>query len=99
MDLAAAEAGTAEAEGLLIIADTQVGGRGRRGRVWASPGGAGLYFSLVLRPPVGAVAEGTPSAMSLLTIAAGVAVAEGIAAATGLHPALKWPNDVVHRGR
>jgi len=99
MDLAAVEAGVPEAEGLLVVADTQTGGRGRRGRAWASPPGVGIYLSLVLRPPVAPVVEGMPSAVGLLTIAAGVAVAEGLAAATGLHAALKWPNDVVHDGR
>jgi BirA family biotin operon repressor/biotin-[acetyl-CoA-carboxylase] ligase len=99
MDLAVAEAGVTEAEGLLVIADTQTGGRGRRGRAWISPPGVGLYCSLVLRPPVTPIVAGTPSVVGLLTVAAGVAVAEGVAAASGLHAALKWPNDVFHGGR
>jgi BirA family biotin operon repressor/biotin-[acetyl-CoA-carboxylase] ligase len=73
-------------EGAVIIADAQSAGRGRQGRTWASPAGAGLYMSILLRPASGALA--------LLTIAAGVAVAEAIEAATGLRPTLKWPNDV-----
>ena len=99
MDLAGAEAAAPEAAGLMVLADTQSGGRGRRGRSFASPAGVGLYFSLVLRPPVVDVHESTPSAIGLLTVAAGVAVAEGLAAATGLHAGLKWPNDVFHGGR
>ena len=70
----------------MIIADTQTAGRGRQGRSWCSPPGAGLYVSVVMRPPLRAV--------PLLTVGAGVAIAEGIRAATGLTPALKWPNDV-----
>lgn len=73
-------------EGRVVIADAQTAGRGRRGRTWASPPGAGLYVSIVLRP-AGAVA-------SLLTLAAGVAIADGLKASTGLQPVLKWPNDV-----
>ncbi len=74
-------------EGCLVMADAQSAGRGRLGRTWASPAGAGIYATLVLRPP--------PQATGLLTLAAGLAVAEGIERATGLHAHLKWPNDVV----
>lgn len=56
MDLAQAMAGTAR-EGLLVVAEEQTAGRGRRGRAWASPAGAGLYFSILLRPPVPASAS------------------------------------------
>jgi BirA family transcriptional regulator, biotin operon repressor / biotin---[acetyl-CoA-carboxylase] ligase len=73
-------------EGLVIAANMQTAGRGRQGRIWASPPAAGLYFSTVLRPPA-AVA-------SVLTLAAGVAMVEGIRESTGLAVALKWPNDV-----
>lgn len=69
-----------------MIAEAQSAGRGRHGRTWSSPPGAGLYISTILRPPT--------HALSLLTIAAGVAVAEAVQAATGLDPRLKWPNDV-----
>ncbi len=72
-------------EGSVVAANAQVAGRGRLGRSWASPPGAGLYVSVVLRPE-------RPS--SLVTLAVGVAVAEGIDAATGLQTGLKWPNDV-----
>ena len=73
-------------EGLTAIADSQTQGRGRLGRQWSSPPGAGVYASVVLRPP--------PDITLTLTLAAGVAIADGIAAATGWRPALKWPNDV-----
>jgi BirA family biotin operon repressor/biotin-[acetyl-CoA-carboxylase] ligase len=58
--------------------------------VWVSPPGAGRYFSYLARPPL----MGNAS-LPLLTLAAGVAVCEGIAAAVGLAPQLKWPNDVL----
>jgi hypothetical protein len=90
-DLAGALADRNAPEGLVVLADRQTAGRGRLGRSWASPSGAGIYASVVLRPSV--------SASTLLTIAAGVAVAEGIAAATGLSPHVKWPNDVHVSGR
>ena len=78
-------------EGAMVLADMQTAGRGRLGRTWASPPGAGIYASIVLRP--------SPTVAKLLTLAAGVAVAEGIAAASGLEAELKWPNDVHCGGR
>ena len=80
-------------EGLVVIADAQTSGRGRRGHTWFSPPGSGLYVSVVLAP---AAATTDPArATTLLTLAAGVALAEGIADATGLRIDLKWPNDLL----
>ena len=73
-------------EGLAAIADAQTSGRGRLGRRWSSPPGAGIYLSVLLRP--------ARSVLPLLTLTAGVVVAEAIQAASGLAVSLKWPNDV-----
>ena len=81
-----AEAGAAQ--GTTVVASAQTAGRGRLGRDWYSPPGAGLYLSVVLREPCLA---------GLITLAGGVAVADGIRAATGLPVEIKWPNDVVVR--
>jgi len=89
-DVAAALAERGEPEGAVIIADAQTAGRGRHGRSWASPPQAGLYCSVIVRP--------APHVVGLLTIAAGVAIAEGIQAATGLRAGLKWPNDIYVNG-
>lgn len=72
------------ADGLVIAADHQTGGRGRRGRTWESRPGASLLVSVVLRP-----------VPALVTLAAGVAAAEACEAATGTAVHLKWPNDVL----
>jgi BirA family biotin operon repressor/biotin-[acetyl-CoA-carboxylase] ligase len=85
-DAAAVLAERGGAEGLVVVANAQTAGRGRFGRGWSSPPGAGLYVSVILRPKVEVV--------PMVTIAAGVAVAEGIQKATGLRCALKWPNDL-----
>ena len=85
-DVAAALAERGAAEGTTVVASSQTAGRGRLGRGWFSPPGAGLYMSVLFR---------NPRAVPLLTIAGGVAVADGIRAATGLPVALKWPNDVI----
>ena len=92
MDVAAKLAGGGAAHGVVVAAEEQTAGRGRRGATWSSPPGAGLYFSYIVRPrPLGPGA-GT---LSLLTLAAGVGVRDGIAAASGLAADLKWPNDLI----
>jgi BirA family biotin operon repressor/biotin-[acetyl-CoA-carboxylase] ligase len=104
MDVAAALAAEGAAHGVVVAAEEQTAGRGRRGSTWSSPPGAGLYFSLIARPSAFAKASAdkqVPSpksqapTLSLLTLAAGVGVRDGIAAASGLAADLKWPNDVL----
>jgi len=73
-------------EGTTVMASSQTAGRGRLGREWYSPADAGLYVSLVCR---------NRSAAPLLTLAGGLAVAEGVRAATGLPVEIKWPNDIM----
>lgn len=88
-----------EADGLVIRADAQTGGYGRRGNAWASPGG-GLYFSILLRPSY--LEDATESAMAQLStvgLVVGIAVMEALREwarepfAQAIR--LKWPNDVV----
>ncbi|HEY4743575.1 MAG TPA: biotin--[acetyl-CoA-carboxylase] ligase, partial [Desulfuromonadaceae bacterium] len=80
-------------EGTVVMADAQSGGKGRRGRVWSSPGGVNLYCSVVLRPTV------MPHEAPQLTFLSAVAVARTIERVTGLSPEIKWPNDVLMGGR
>jgi BirA family biotin operon repressor/biotin-[acetyl-CoA-carboxylase] ligase len=87
-DLALALALAGEPEGTSVLADQQTRGRGRRGRTWHSPAEAGLYLSVIARPPA---AEALP----LVTLGAGVAVTAAVRATSGLPAELKWPNDVV----
>jgi len=97
-DEAVVLAGRGAAEGTTVVANAQTGGRGRAGRSWFSPPGAGLYVSVILRPLAPASPVSAPALASwsrLITLTAGVAVAEGIRTATGLPVTLKWPNDVV----
>ena len=85
-------AATGDNEGAVVVADEQTAGRGRRGHAWFSPAGSGLYVSVVLMP---ARARVEPMrATLLLTLAAGVALAEAIETETGLNVDLKWPNDI-----
>jgi BirA family biotin operon repressor/biotin-[acetyl-CoA-carboxylase] ligase len=87
-DLCAAGRAGAPA-GAVLFADGQRRGRGRLGRQWASPPGLNLYGSFLLRPAL--AMEDVP----LVTLAAGVAVAESVEAFAGVTAAIKWPNDVL----
>ena len=92
-DEAAALAARDAPEGTVVIADSQRRGRGRMGRVWASPAEVGVYLSVILRPAI------APQAVPALSLLGAVAVGEAIERTTGLAPAVKWPNDLVLRGR
>jgi len=90
-DVAAAVAAEPDGDGVVVIADAQTSGRGRRGHQWFSPPAGGLYVSLVVDPGR-SMAPGRATA--LVTMTAGVALAEGIESITGLAPDIKWPNDL-----
>jgi BirA family biotin operon repressor/biotin-[acetyl-CoA-carboxylase] ligase len=93
LDLAHELAAQGAPEGTLVLADEQTAGRGRQGRAWHSPRGAGLWMALVMRPR-------RPPSAGALAVRAGLAVVDAVAeAAPGLTPRLKWPNDLVVAGR
>ena len=87
-DVAAELADQGAPHGTVVVADAQTAGRGRHGNRWFSPVGTGLYVSVLLRMV----------SVPVLTLAAGVAVAEAIRAGEGLEATLEWPNDVVVAG-
>lgn len=91
-DLAAAAARGAP-EGRVLVAERQTAGRGRLDRAWRSPAGAGLTFSVLLRPPVPVARWGW---LPLLT---GVALVAALREHAGVQAGLKWPNDVLVHGR
>lgn len=80
-------------EGTLVVAEKQTAGRGRRGKVWESPLGTGIWMSLVLRPQI------MPAEASVLTLLCGLATAEAIEAEIGLSAGIKWPNDILINGK
>lgn len=80
-------------DGLVVLSECQTGGKGRRGRVFQSPAGQGIYFSVLLRP------DCPLDRLFSLTAWAAVAVCDGIEAATGLRPGIKWTNDIIADGR
>ncbi|MCI0703187.1 MAG: biotin--[acetyl-CoA-carboxylase] ligase [Planctomycetia bacterium] len=82
-----------EPDGVVLIADEQTAGRGQYGRTWVSRPGSSLLLSVLLHPP----SELRPPV--ILTAWAAVAVAEAILALTGAQARIKWPNDLLVRGK
>jgi BirA family biotin operon repressor/biotin-[acetyl-CoA-carboxylase] ligase len=81
------------AEGTLLIAEEQTQGRGRMGRSWLSPAGKNILMSLILRPHL------SPIQVSYITMIASLSVMKAIRALTPLEALIKWPNDIMIRGR
>jgi len=80
-------------EGLVVMADVQTAGRGRRGRLWWDAPGLSLPFSILLRPAL------PIPRCPLLALAMACSVAEAAERLTGAPATVKWPNDVLHAGR
>jgi BirA family biotin operon repressor/biotin-[acetyl-CoA-carboxylase] ligase len=77
-------------EGACVVAETQTAGRGRLGRAWVSPPGAGLWLSVLIRP-----GEVPKERWAWLSLAAGLAAHDAIRSVAGVPALLKWPNDLV----
>ncbi|MDM4722476.1 biotin--[acetyl-CoA-carboxylase] ligase [Micromonospora sp. WMMA1363] len=88
-----------EPEGLVVVAERQTAGRGRRGRAWQSPARAGIATSVLLRPGEAVPDRGwppaPPAAYGWLSLLAGVALVEAVARLAELDATLKWPNDLL----
>lgn len=80
-------------EGAVVFAESQTKGRGRMGRTWVSPTRKGLWFSILLRPSI------SPQAATQFTIAAATSLVRAISQHTGIVPEIKWPNDVLIKGK
>jgi BirA family biotin operon repressor/biotin-[acetyl-CoA-carboxylase] ligase len=80
-------------EGTVVLTEEQTSGRGRRGRVWHSPGYVNLMFSLLLRPTL------KPDQIFVLTMILALATINALKHATGLKALIKWPNDLYVRGK
>ncbi|WP_068775434.1 biotin--[acetyl-CoA-carboxylase] ligase [Paenibacillus sp. FJAT-26967] len=80
-------------EGTLVIAEEQTSGRGRMGKKWHSPKGKGIWMSLILKPrvPVYFVPQ--------LTLLTAVALCRAVRRETGIDIGIKWPNDLLVRGK
>jgi BirA family transcriptional regulator, biotin operon repressor / biotin---[acetyl-CoA-carboxylase] ligase len=98
----AARAGTSPSnDGLVILADEQTAGRGRRGRSWTAPPRSSILMSVVLFPPRHLATDVLEAAFGCawLTALGAVATAELVAAWTDRDTQIKWPNDIRINGR
>jgi len=80
-------------DGVVVVAEKQTQGRGRRGNQWQCPAGAGLLCTVGLVDATGAIDA------NLLSLVVPIALVEGVFDETGLRCEIKWPNDLVYRGR
>ena len=90
MEIAKRKALEGTPEGTVVITDEQTAGKGRTGRVWSSPRGC-VALSVILYPET--------AYLSSLIMIASLAVMHAIEHVTGLHPKIKWPNDILINGR
>ncbi|MFH1191259.1 MAG: biotin--[acetyl-CoA-carboxylase] ligase [Candidatus Omnitrophota bacterium] len=89
MDLAMQLGIDGAVSGTLVLAESQIKGRGRLGREWFSPKYKGIYLSLILRPKI------LPAACPMLTLMSAVSICEAVKGLTDLDAQIKWPNDVL----
>ncbi|MFK2824191.1 biotin--[acetyl-CoA-carboxylase] ligase [Bacillus sp. B190/17] len=80
-------------EGTVVIAEEQTAGRGRMAREWYSPKYTGIWMSIILKPSL------PPYKAPQFTLITAVAIIEAIMETTGLHPEIKWPNDILLNGK
>ena len=80
-------------EGTVVVANHQTGGRGRMGRAFQSPENMGVYVTALLRPNL------APAQALNLTAYVAVAVCDGLEAACGIRPSIKWTNDIILQDR
>jgi len=92
-DLAKELARKGAGEGSMVVAEEQTGGKGRLGRKWYAPKYKGIWFSLILCPPV------TPPEANQVTMMAAIAIASAIKRETGVWAGIKWPNDLLVGGK
>lgn len=91
LDLAKEAARTGAPEGTVFLADEQTAGRGRLGRQWTAPPGGSILLSVILRPPL--------NLLPRINMVASLAVSLAIEEIAGLSTAIKWPNDVLIKGK
>ncbi|MFH1485692.1 MAG: biotin--[acetyl-CoA-carboxylase] ligase [Chloroflexota bacterium] len=91
MDVAKQAARDGAPEGTIVVADEQTAGRGRLQRQWLTPPGSGIALSIILRPDL--------ACLRGLSMVASLATVRAIQKVTGLASSIKWPNDVLIRGK
>lgn len=80
-------------EGTIVVAESQIKGKGRLGRPWGSPKGQGIWVSIILRPNI------PPTAAPQLTFVMAVAMIKALKKALNISAQIKWPNDIIFEGK
>lgn len=80
-------------EGVVVTADVQTDGRGQKNRTWYTGEGNNIAMSIILRPTL------KPYECPQLTLLTAVAVVQAIEEVTGLQVSIKWPNDILYKGK
>ncbi|MFZ5943808.1 MAG: biotin--[acetyl-CoA-carboxylase] ligase [Bacillota bacterium] len=80
-------------EGTVIVAESQSRGKGRLGRLWASPAGQGIWASIILRPSI------LPTLAPQITLVMAVGMAKALNKIEGIEAKIKWPNDILVNNR
>ncbi|MFJ5772279.1 biotin--[acetyl-CoA-carboxylase] ligase [Psychrobacillus sp. NPDC093180] len=81
------------AHGTVIITEQQTAGRGRLERPWDSSAGKGIWMSVIIRPEI------SPQYAAQFTLVSAVAITRAIEDMTDCSPAIKWPNDLLIKGK
>lgn len=92
-DEAKRQADAGAGHGMVVVAETQTAGKGRRGRAFDSPKHTGVWMSLVIKDDI------EPINASMLTLVMGLAVVRAVETLTSLRPQIKWPNDLILQGK
>lgn len=79
-------------DGVVVVANCQIAGRGRLGRTWVSPPDGGIYFSVIIRPSM------RPEQIQTLSLVSAISVQDAIFSSLGIRSQLKWPNDILWEG-
>ena len=80
-------------EGTLVVSDRQIQGRGRLARKWHSRENKGIWATLIIRPDLPA------RRLPQFTLLTAVAISQALEETTGIIPEIKWPNDILVRGK
>jgi BirA family transcriptional regulator, biotin operon repressor / biotin---[acetyl-CoA-carboxylase] ligase len=86
--------GAGAKDGCLVVADQQTKGRGRLGRRWVTRPGTSLAFSLILHPTQEETAQ-----LAFFSPLGALGISQALEKTHGLHPLIKWPNDVLLQRR
>lgn len=80
-------------QGTIVLTKRQNAGKGRMGKIWNSPESGGIWMSMILMPHM------QPKEAPLFTLTAGLCVCKAIRKITGLNAEIKWPNDILIKGK